>query len=111
MTVVLKSDLDDISRRLPKKVADRVEAGAELIAKQAAVFVQVGKGPKHLRDDIHVEKTGRAEYTVYAGRRDTFYAHFLEFGTVHAAPFPFLIPAFEMHKDTVVAMVAEELDD
>lgn len=38
-----------------------------------------------------------------------WYSHFLEFGTTHAAPRPFLRPAFEANKEDIEALVSAAL--
>lgn len=113
MPVVYKSRFDTIVRRLPDTVDDGVEQGAQVIAKSAQARVNVLY--RRLQPDIHVEKVGRGEYAVVAGGadqpHDAFWGHFLEFGTVHSRPFPFLIPAVEASEDVVEHLVAGALRD
>lgn len=94
---------------LDPKVGAAVGAGAELIAEDAARRVAVGPDPHHIRDDIHVERTGLAEYAVIAGRAETFYGHILEHGGATQAPRPFLVPAAEAGRAPTVALVAASL--
>lgn len=42
-----------------------------------------------------------------AGNVDGFYAHFVEFGTIHSAPRPFMRPAFESTRSQVRSIVEE----
>lgn len=111
MPVVYKSRFDTIVRKLPDTVDDGVEQGAQVIAKSAQARVNVLE--RRLQPDIHVEKVGRGEYAVVAGAgsHEAFWGHFLEFGTVHSRPFPFLIPAVEASEGVVEHLVAGALRD
>lgn len=109
MPVVMQSRLNNITRELPREVDDAIKQGAELVA--AAAKANVPKRTGDLAAAIHVENTGRQEYTVVAGDRSAFYAHFVEFGTSHSAPHPFLVPALESSKDAIESLVAQSLRD
>jgi HK97 gp10 family phage protein len=93
MPATLQSRLPQIAASLRPKVARAVKAGAQLIAEDAGERVARGPDPHHISEDIHVQRTGPAEYAVVAGREDTFYGHILEFGSAKMAPRPFLVPA------------------
>ncbi len=93
MPVTLDSRLPGIAAGLQPKVSQAVKKGAQLIAEDAGERVSRGPDPHHIGDDIHVQRSGPAEYAVVAGREETFYGHILEHGSVKMAPRPFLVPA------------------
>jgi HK97 gp10 family phage protein len=109
MAATLKSRLPLIAAELRPKVSAAVKVGAEGIAGHARARVSVGAPDVHLRDAIHVERRGPASYAVVAGDEQAWYGHLVEFGTVHSAPRPFLIPATEDGRDDAVAAVRAAL--
>lgn len=108
-SATLDSRLPEIVAALQRKVGSAVKDGAELVAECAAEKVPLGPPPHHLKDDIHVERVGAAEYSVVAGREDTYYGHILEHGSVKMAARPFLIPALEESAPEIVAIVEAAL--
>lgn len=110
MPASLKSRLPFIAVELPAKVDAAVGLAAEAIAESAKAKVALGDDPHHIRDDIHVERVGVAEYSVIAGKEETFYGHILEHGSSKMAPRPFLVPALEENEDTAVHLVQAALD-
>lgn len=102
--VTVKSRIPKILADLPTRVDIAAKQTAEMIEQRAKSRVPVGDSPPHIRDDIHVERMGRAEYAVVAGRTDTFYGHILEFGGVNHSPQPFLVPALEESRDEGIAL-------
>lgn len=104
MSAILRSRLPAIIATIPVGVDGATEESAELIVDRAKARVSVGTGG--LRDAIHVEREGVAEYEVVAGDEgDVFYGHMVEHGTRHSAPRPFLIPAAEETKNEAVMLV------
>ena len=106
MPATLQSRLPLIAAELRPKVSAAVKLGAEAIAVNARGRVRdappIGEG---LVAAIHVERAGPAAYEVVAGNDDVFWGRFLEHGTSHSAPYPFLVPATEEGRDTAVAFV------
>jgi HK97 gp10 family phage protein len=98
---MLRSRLPQIAAQLGARLDIATRAGAEIIAAQAKTRAPTNTGT--LRDSIHVEREGAAEYAVIAGDDDVFYGHLVEHGTSHTAPRPFLIPATESSKPAVIA--------
>lgn len=96
---MLKSRIPQIVAELSVKSDLIVSASARRIAEGARERVRIGPSDPHLYDAIHVDDDGTGEASVVAGDDDTFYGHMLEFGTSHAAPYPFLIPAAEAERD------------
>lgn len=110
MGATLKSRLPQIAAELRPRVSAAVKAGAELVAADASDRAPdappYGQG---LVQAIHAERAGPAEYAVVAGDDDVFYGHLVEFGTVHSAAQPFLIPAMEAREDEAVDLVRAAL--
>lgn len=107
MPSTLESRFPEIIASLRPRVSAAVKSGAQQIAKVAAEkapYDENSEGP-HLRDAIHVEREGVAEYAVVAGDSEVFWGHFVENGTSHSAPEPFLVPAAEEEKEAVVLEV------
>lgn len=109
MAASLKSRFPEIIAELRPRVGAAVKATAEHIEKGAKDRVPIGPPDVHLYDDIRVERRGPAEYAVAAGRENTFYASWVEFGTSHSSPQPFLIPAAEEGVPVAEALVTAAL--
>ena len=99
--------LDKALKKLESKVQRRVlnkaaRAGARVVQKRAKALAPVRTGA--LRRAIRVvtmkakKGQGKVAVTVKSGRgekRDVFYAHMVEFGTIGARTRPFMRPAFD----------------
>ena len=107
MSVKLTSHIPRISTEIHVRVAAATEAGAKLIEEAAKERVPVKTGA--LRDAIHTEFKGDADWAVVAGNRDAFYGHMVEFGTTHSPAHPFLVPAAEARRMEVQKIVAAAL--
>jgi HK97 gp10 family phage protein len=91
---VLKSRLPQIAAEVLVRSEIAAEAAARLVEAKAKARVPVGGGEVHLRDRIHIENGDEpGEVYVVMGDREAFYGHIVEYGSVHAAPHPFAIPA------------------
>lgn len=131
--------LADLNKRLsalPKDVATKLgqsanRAGAAVLAKKAKALAPVGpvaegaevtrkrksgavvKEKHHkIKNSIKVKKTKnvsqtRVQNTVTTGQ--AYQASFVEFGSIHNAPNPFMKNAFEQNKDEIVATMAAAL--
>lgn len=65
-----------------------------------------GRRPGQLRDTIRrTNKPGSGNVRVYAGSGKAYYAHMVERGTSKTAAQPFLRPAFEEKKNSVLAKI------
>ena len=122
MTVILKSDLSEISSGISDEVKDALKDATEKMAEQARANAPVGDvDGGDLRDSIEVveyNEPGRVGYRVVAdarsatGKYNAPYAHMVEFGSVHNdPPRPFLIPALWENSDETLDMVSEALDN
>ncbi len=110
MASTLKSRFPEIMADLRPKVGAAVKQGADAVAASAAQKVPdpspVAQG---LIAAIHVEREDVAEYSVVAGDNEIFYGHFVEHGTSHSAPHPFLVPALEEQTLAVEALITAAL--
>jgi len=105
--MALKTRIPAIAAGLRPAVRDGVRQGAEIVVHRAALRVHVDNGD--LRDAIHLERGGGGYYVVAGGRTpsgvDVFWGNFVENGTSHSPPYPFLVPALEESRDDVIAAV------
>jgi HK97 gp10 family phage protein len=103
------------SSRIPKFVAElpttldaALVEGAHLIADDAEERLRPHHLSGELERELHVDDTHREGIYVLAGDPSdpafAFYGHMLEFGTSHAPPYPFMVPAFEANRDAVVSL-------
>lgn len=99
MPARLRSRFPQIAAELKPRLDAALKETAEQIAEDAKSRVPVDTGK--LRDAIHVERDGLAEYRVVAGDDEAFYGHFVEWGGAHNAPHPFLVPAAEAARATL----------
>lgn len=110
---------EEIKRKLQKLmrltnrdvVQEALIAGAEIVEEEAKRLVPVDTG--NLRDSIGISTEAKGmnfahvhlkkgDQVVFVGPlqgkglpHDGFYGHMIEFGTMYAAPQPFMTPAFE----------------
>jgi len=105
--MALRSRIPSIAAQLQARVDGALRAGAEAIEQQAKQRVPVASGD--LRDAIHVEREAMGEYAVVAGDDNVFYGHMVEFGTARVPARPFLVPAAEASRDTIVTAVTTVL--
>lgn len=123
-------ELEKALRRLPEMIAGPVltaalrKAGAPMAATASRLAPRSGTpGPQgHMADSIKLrsmkngEETARAEglndfevNLALGPDRRHFYGSFSEFGTVHQSARPFMRPAWDQHKDEVLAILGKEL--
>jgi HK97 gp10 family phage protein len=96
---MLKSRLPEIAVTLEPRVIAAVRAGAEAVEAEAKTRVPVASGA--LRDAIHTDLDGDDVYVV-AGTDDVFYGHLVEHGTSRVPARPFLVPALEARRDSIL---------
>lgn len=107
MSVNYHSRFPQIEREIRPRVAAGTRRGAEMVMEAAKGRVPVRTGA--LKDAIHIDFRGDADYAVVAGNHDVFYGHMVEHGTAHSGAHPFLVPALEERKAAITALVALEL--
>lgn len=100
-----------------------LKAGAEIVADEMRRLAPVRSGT--LRDSINVRVIGMGAAAKQVdvrgttvligprqgGKKDPFYAHMVEFGTVRAAAHPFMRPAWDAKRDDAEKVVASSLTD
>lgn len=128
-----ESRIPEIAAELSERLNLTALAVAEKVVERAKELVPVSDIEKpHLRDAIRAKKTAIGEYKVIAGDDETWYGHFLEFGTVrdrtalersgrtHAAnqmvhrrsgAHPFLVPAAEAVRKRIDSLGRDALRD
>ena len=104
--MALQSRLPEIIAALDPAVHAATIAGGEMVAEDAKRRVPVVTGD--LRDAIHVETTPEGA-AVIAGDNKVFWGNFVEHGTSHSAPHPFLIPALEDNRQSIEQVVADAI--
>ena len=86
-------------------------AGAELVADVAGQLAPVGRSGElsgGIKADVTLAESKRAEVSV-GPTRDVFYGRFQELGTVYHGAQPFLRPAFDATKESVIDEVRDSL--
>lgn len=109
MPATVKSRFPQIAAELKPRIDLAVRKTAGRVAREAKYRVPVRTGK--LREAIHVERRGPAKYEVKAGDDDVWYGHLVEHGTSHSSPHPFLVPAAEMHRESLDEEVHSALKD
>jgi HK97 gp10 family phage protein len=106
----VRSELGRIAKEIEPQVREATHRGALAIAATAKELVPVETGA--LRRAIHVRFQGDADWLVVAGNHDAFYGHIVEYGSARGVSArPFLVPAGEVHRETLRALVVEALRD
>ena len=128
LSTTLNSRLGQIADDMADEVSDVLKEQAEKIAETARANAPVGTAPDphpgRLRDSIGVVESKRGAevgWRVIADARtdkNVPYAHMVEYGTSASnkrrgstPAQPFLLPAFEQHREETIDAVADVLDD
>lgn len=103
---VLFNKFPDAALKLRQRSGQITQQSAGRIAATAKRLAPVRTG--HLRDSIEAIKgSGPFSYDVVAGAE---YAAYVEYGTRHNAPHPYLRPAFEQERPTFLGEMDKLLD-
>lgn len=100
---------DKITAEVEKKAMDRLQKAGEMVADKARQKVPVDTGK--LKETIRVTRLKddpKLDIRVYAGNREkggAFYAHMVEFGTVKMPAKPFLRPALNQSKASIMEIM------
>jgi HK97 gp10 family phage protein len=100
--VAYKSRIPQIALTLDARITAALRAGAEAVEQDARSRVPVASG--RLRDAIHTEVEGDDVYVI-AGDDDVFYGHLIEHGTSRVPARPFLVPALEAKRESILGSV------
>jgi HK97 gp10 family phage protein len=103
--------MEDRINRMANKV---LREAAKPVAEAMRANVNVSnKDHVHIRDDIKISGVRTKEDTKYIdvgpGKDTAWRAKFLEFGTSHAPPYPFIEPAIRETKEEVKRILRESL--
>lgn len=127
MSVKIEFDFSNIEDELIKMVDDIAEAEERIILRSAqlvrdnieqALRYKVSDintpGYVHMKDDVKMsrvkdDKMGTKYREIYGGKGTGFKWKFLEYGTVHMSPFPFMQPVLENTKLERQRIAEEEL--
>lgn len=110
--VTLSSRLPAIAASLRPRVSAAIKETAEIVADDARTRVELGPPPTHIKENINVRRKEAAGYLVEVDVADPKgfpYGFAVEFGSVHAPAYPFLIPALEAHAETAERLIAASL--
>jgi hypothetical protein len=110
--VTLKSRLPAIAAELRPRVAQGVKTAAEVVMEDAIRRVDLGPPPEHIIEAIRVRRYEAAGYLVEVPITDEKgfpYPFALEYGSVTAPAYPFLVPALEANEDNAVYLVTGAL--
>ena len=100
--MALKSGIPEFIAGLEAAVRAAELAGAEMVVASAKERVPYDPATKHhLRDAIHTEETEEGVLVV-AGDKDAFWGNWVEHGTTHSPPHPFLVPALEENRAAII---------
>ena len=97
---------EKITAEIEKKAMDRLQKAGELVADRARLNVPVDTGK--LKASIRVVRLKgdpKLDVRVYAGSREkggAFYAHMVEYGTVKMRARPYLRPALNVVKSSIM---------
>ena len=91
----------DLKQGLPK----RLKTAAGIVATAAKSRTGSRRVRAAMSFDIAVESATEFEARIGPTRRKAFFAHFLEFGTVHSRAQPFMAPAAKATQSQVLDLV------
>jgi HK97 gp10 family phage protein len=94
-----------LERETNQELRGRLKEGAKLMQQHARGETHSRRVSSAMTYDVTV--VSRHEFRARIGptRSGAFFAHFLEFGTSHSRPFPFLLPTVETLVDEVTELV------
>ena len=112
----LESTLSNLEDKLDRMLEEALDEIAEKIRDDAKNSAPVDTGA--LRKSIRVEKRGGLKVSVVAGDggvinprtgREVDYAGYVEFGTSHTSPQPYMRPALEKNRNIVMNIVRKKV--
>lgn len=127
MSVNIEFDFSNIEEELNGMVDNIVEAEDRIILRSAQLVRDKIKqalrykvsdinrpGYKHIKDDVKMsrlkdDKMGTKYREIYGGKKTGFKWKFLEYGTIHMTPFPFMQPVLDNTKLERQRIAEEEL--
>ena len=112
----LEEKLSNLDVKLSRALDEALEEIAEKIRDDAKSLVPVDTGA--LKKSIRIEKKGKLQVSIVAGGggvinprtgREVDYAGFVEFGTSHMSPQPYMQPALEKNRDELLNIVKRKI--
>jgi len=112
----LENKLSNLDEKLSKALAEALDEISEKIRDDAKSFAPVDTGA--LRKSIRTEKKGKLQVSIVAGGggiinphsgREVDYAGYVEFGTSHMSPQPYMQPAIEKNMNEILQIVKEKV--
>ena len=100
-----RSFFKDLSADIKGGMRDRLKKAAKLVSDTAKRKTHSRRVKAAISFDVRADSLAQFSAVVGPLRRKAFFAHFLEFGTVHSRARPFLIPAKKETEDDVVEIV------
>ena len=94
---------------LQENIVARRDSKPQLVGASEAYFVGVRRKSRRYSNTKRNRGKGRVGKTYFV-EGTAFYWLFLEFGTVKMAPRPFLRPAFDQRKESVLSAIVDELN-
>jgi HK97 gp10 family phage protein len=101
----LQSFFGELQHELKDGLRTRLKEAAGLVAEEAKRQTHSKRVRAAMSTTVEVRGLTDFEARIGPTRRRAFFAHFLEFGTVHSRAFPFLAPALAATEEQVVELV------
>lgn len=121
----VKKILRKSSRPLRKAARSNIKDASEPVKRYSGGKVVAVYNPGNLRRSIKILSFRRSKFAVFVGPQvgkasskeygrpgqpvDGFYAHMVEFGTIHSRPRPYMRPAFAKTKGMIVQIATQEV--
>lgn len=108
----LKDNLKKLEREVRLGLTEAARAGAEIVLRDAVARAPRLTGELARSIQIHiVQKTGNPNIAVaqVGPSKEAFYGRFVEKGTRHSRPEPFLKPALETNRARIIKTMHEKL--
>ena len=112
----LEEKLSNLDVKLSRALDEALEEIAEKIRDDAKSLVPVDTGA--LKKSIRIEKKEKLQVSIVAGGggvinprtgREVDYAGYVEFGTSHMSPQPYMQPALEKNRDELLNIVKRKV--
>lgn len=101
----VKGLVSQIEHELKQGPRDRLKRAAGLVEDEMRAQTHSKRVAAAISKDVQVVSLTEFRASIGPTRRRAWFAHFLEFGTVHSREFPFAGPALAATEDQVVEIV------
>lgn len=120
VTVTMVSHKVEVKNTIDSKLKDRMTQACVIVDRQAKQNTThpMPSGKQHPKrsDTSRLATSVTYEVGIDNGNltgkvgSNVFYGMFLELGTVRMPPYPWLFPAYELHKDEIVRLIGAKID-